>query len=118
MKTPLLAGGCLTAAAVFPRISRYSNRLKNARVEHIRVHLKIANLRVKRRRMTPESSVYPLRLPRTMRTQLDIMARRQGISLNQFICVALAEKMVRSKQIFKQSENPQKADPENRRPEK
>jgi hypothetical protein len=41
------------------------------------------------------NSVFPLRLPTTTRIQANELASRDGISLNQFISLAVAEKIVR-----------------------
>ena len=38
---------------------------------------------------------FPLRLPRSMRLIADDLAEREGISLNQFISLAIAEKITR-----------------------
>ena len=38
---------------------------------------------------------FPLRLPPTMRRQIEHLARREGVSLNQFISAAVAEKVMR-----------------------
>ena len=38
---------------------------------------------------------FPLRLPRSMRVQANELARAEGISLNQFIAIAIAEKLAR-----------------------
>jgi hypothetical protein len=38
---------------------------------------------------------FPLRLTPTMRRQIDHLAKREGISLNQFISLAVAEKVMR-----------------------
>lgn len=38
---------------------------------------------------------YPLRLPRTTRLQAIELARREGVSLNQFILQAVAEAITR-----------------------
>jgi hypothetical protein len=38
---------------------------------------------------------FPLRLPKTTRVQADRLAERQGVSLNEFIRVAVAEKISR-----------------------
>jgi hypothetical protein len=38
---------------------------------------------------------FPLRLPVSMRRQADEFARRDGLSLNQFITLAVAEKLTR-----------------------
>lgn len=53
---------------------------------------------------------YPLRLPATMRRELSSIAKREGISINQFIALALAEKIARLEQSFglgKEDQNPQ-----------
>ena len=42
----------------------------------------------------PQKS-FPLRLPRSMRLIADDLAEREGISLNQFISLAIAEKITR-----------------------
>ena len=39
------------------------------------------------------SNAFSLRLPRTTRAQADVMAHRQGISMNEFILRAVAEKI-------------------------
>lgn len=38
---------------------------------------------------------FPLRLSRTMRTQVQNLAHLEGISMNQFIALAIAEKLAR-----------------------
>jgi hypothetical protein len=38
---------------------------------------------------------FPLRLSVTMRRQLESLAKEEGISINQFICLAMAEKITR-----------------------
>lgn len=48
--------------------------------------------------MIPEkraANSFPLRLPPTMRRQIDHLAKREGVSLNQFISLAVAEKVTR-----------------------
>ena len=40
-----------------------------------------------------QSSTFPLRLPRSVREQADGLAEQDGISLNQFISLAVAEKV-------------------------
>lgn len=42
--------------------------------------------------------MFPLRLSPTMRHQANELARREGISLNQFISLAIAEKLSRMEQ--------------------
>ena len=39
------------------------------------------------------SNAFPLRLPRSTRAQADLMAHRQGVSVNEFILKAVAEKI-------------------------
>lgn len=41
---------------------------------------------------------FPLRLPFTMRRQANDLAQREGLSLNQFISLAVAEKITRLEQ--------------------
>ena len=38
---------------------------------------------------------FPLRLPASTRMQADVLARKDGLSLNQFINLAVAEKIAR-----------------------
>jgi predicted DNA-binding protein len=48
--------------------------------------------------MIPEkkgTKSFPLRLTPTMRRQIDHLAKREGVSLNQFISLAVAEKVTR-----------------------
>jgi predicted HicB family RNase H-like nuclease len=48
--------------------------------------------------MIPEkrgTNSFPLRLTPTMRRQIEHLAKREGISLNQFISLAVAEKVIR-----------------------
>ena len=40
-----------------------------------------------------ESSTYPLRLPRSVKAAAEKMAREEGISMNQFVATAVAEKL-------------------------
>lgn len=42
-----------------------------------------------------KNNTFPLRLPITMRQQLELLAQQEGVSINQFICIALAEKITR-----------------------
>lgn len=42
-----------------------------------------------------KSKSYPLRLSPSMRRELEAVAKREGISLNQMICLAVAEKITR-----------------------
>ena len=41
---------------------------------------------------------FPLRLSPTMRSQIDVFASSEGISVNQFISLAIAEKLARMEQ--------------------
>lgn len=48
--------------------------------------------------MTPkkkEANSFPLRLTPTMRLQIEHLAKQEGVSLNQFINLAVAEKIMR-----------------------
>lgn len=47
---------------------------------------------------------FPLRLPRTTRVQAGELARREGVSLNEFIRLAVAEKITRLEQFAPQGE--------------
>jgi hypothetical protein len=38
-------------------------------------------------------STYPLRLPRSVKAEVERRAKREGISVNQFIATAVAEKL-------------------------
>jgi hypothetical protein len=38
-------------------------------------------------------STFPLRLPRSLKTAAEVLAKEDGVSLNQFIAVTLAEKI-------------------------
>ena len=40
-----------------------------------------------------ESSTYPLRLPRSVKEAVEKLARDEGISMNQFVATAVAEKL-------------------------
>ncbi|MCX7201967.1 MAG: pilus assembly protein HicB [Burkholderiales bacterium] len=39
------------------------------------------------------SSTYPLRLPKSIKTAAEKLARDEGISMNQFVATAVAEKL-------------------------
>ena len=41
------------------------------------------------------SKTFALRLPKTTRRQASDLANREGLSLNQFICLAVSEKIIR-----------------------
>ena len=38
-------------------------------------------------------STYPLRLPRSVKTEVERVARAEGVSVNQFVATAVAEKL-------------------------
>ena len=40
-----------------------------------------------------EMSTYPLRLPRSVKSAVEKLAREEGISMNQFVATAVAEKL-------------------------
>ncbi len=40
-----------------------------------------------------ELSTYPLRLPRSIRAGVERVSKRDGVSINQFVSVAVAEKL-------------------------
>ena len=40
-----------------------------------------------------EISTYPLRLPRSIRASVDRVSKREGVSINQFVSIAVAEKL-------------------------
>ncbi len=43
--------------------------------------------------MTTKSRTYPLRLSRSLKTAVEKLSKRDGTSLNQFVVVAVAEKV-------------------------
>jgi hypothetical protein len=47
---------------------------------------------------------FPLRLPRTTRQQIDKLAEDEGISINNFISLAVAERIIRLEQYFQTSD--------------
>ncbi len=40
-----------------------------------------------------ETSTYPLRLPRSVKAAVEKLAKEEGISMNQFVATAVAEKL-------------------------
>ena len=40
-----------------------------------------------------DTSTYPLRLPKSVKTAAEKLAREEGISMNQFVATAVAEKL-------------------------
>jgi hypothetical protein len=53
---------------------------------------------------TKKKNSFPLRLPRSMRQQVGELADDHSISINQFISLALAEKISRLERYFQTSE--------------
>ena len=49
-----------------------------------------------------DTSTYPLRLPRSVKAAVEELAKEEGISMNQFVATAVAEKLVamRTAQFF------------------
>jgi len=43
--------------------------------------------------MKPPQSTYPLRLPRSVKAEVERRAKADGISVNQFVATAVAEKL-------------------------
>lgn len=43
--------------------------------------------------MTTRTSTYPLRLPRSLKAAVEKISKRDGTSLNQFVVMAVAEKV-------------------------
>lgn len=57
--------------------------------------------------MTQEKTpikTFPLRLSRTMRTQVQDLAHLEGISINRFIALAIAEKLTRFERTISHDE--------------
>lgn len=50
-----------------------------------------------------EASTYPLRLPKSLKDEVAKVAKRDGTSINQFIAIAVAEKIsaLETEQFFK-----------------
>jgi hypothetical protein len=51
-----------------------------------------------------ETTTYPLRLPKSLKEEVAKMAKRDGTSLNQFISIAVAEKIsaLETEEFFKE----------------
>jgi hypothetical protein len=49
--------------------------------------------------MKARASQYPLRLPRSLKASAKVIAELDGLSLNQFICLAVAEKVQQFEEI-------------------
>lgn len=43
--------------------------------------------------MKAVQSTYPLRLPRSVKAEVERQAKREGVSVNQFVATAVAEKL-------------------------
>ena len=43
--------------------------------------------------MTTRTSTYPLRLPRSLKDAVEKLSRKDGTSINQFVVIAVAEKV-------------------------
>jgi hypothetical protein len=43
--------------------------------------------------MKTAQSTYPLRLPRSVKTEVERVAKEEGVSVNQFVATAVAEKL-------------------------
>ena len=43
--------------------------------------------------MSVKQSTYPLRLPRSVKAEVERMAKADGVSVNQFVATAVAEKL-------------------------
>jgi hypothetical protein len=43
--------------------------------------------------MKTAQSTYPLRLPKSVKTEVERLAKRDGVSVNQFVATAVAEKL-------------------------
>ncbi|HUJ02342.1 MAG TPA: hypothetical protein VLW75_01805 [Rhizomicrobium sp.] len=43
--------------------------------------------------MKTAQSTYPLRLPRSVKAEVERVAREEGVSVNQFVATAVAEKL-------------------------
>jgi hypothetical protein len=43
--------------------------------------------------MMTGSKTYPLRLPRSVKAAVEVLAEQEGVSVNQFIATAVAEKL-------------------------
>lgn len=54
-----------------------------------------------------ETSTYPLRLPRSLKAAVERLAKQDGTSLNQFVAMAVAEKVsaLDTEQYFRERRN-------------
>jgi hypothetical protein len=56
-------------------------------------------------------STYPLRLPRSVKAAAEKMAREEGVSMNQFVATAVAEKLAAMNTAEFFAQRGQRADP-------
>ena len=59
-----------------------------------------------------QQSTYPLRLPRSVKAEVERRAREEGISINQFVATAVAEKLAAMNTAAFFAERRQRADME------
>jgi hypothetical protein len=59
-----------------------------------------------------ETSTYPLRLPKSIKAAAEQLAKAEGISLNQFVATAVAEKLAAMRTASFFEERRQRADHE------
>jgi hypothetical protein len=57
-----------------------------------------------------ETSTYPLRLPRSVKAAVEKLAREEGISMNQFVATAVAEKLAAMNTVAFFTERRERAD--------
>jgi hypothetical protein len=57
-----------------------------------------------------ETSTYPLRLPKSVKAAAEKLAREEGISMNQFVATAVAEKLAAMQTASFFGERRQRAD--------
>ena len=57
-----------------------------------------------------DTSTYPLRLPKSVKAAAEKLAREEGISMNQFVATAVAEKLAVMKTASFFSDRRQRAD--------
>lgn len=57
------------------------------------------------------TSTYPLRLPRSVKAAVEKIAKEEGVSLNQFVATAVAEKLAAMKTEAFFAERTKRADP-------
>jgi hypothetical protein len=57
-----------------------------------------------------ETSTFPLRLPRSMKLAVQDLAQEDGVSLNQFVATAVAEKLAAMRTVSYFAQHEQSAD--------